>query len=50
MPVAPRIDKRATRIAFKILGTPAPLRKDRRSKKQDEINNRLLFEETSRVR
>ena len=49
MPVMPRLDKKSTDIAFNILGTPANLSR-KRKKKEQEVNKRLLFEETSRVR
>ena len=49
MPVMPRLNKKTTDIAFNILGTPGNL-SHKRNKKQQEINRRLLFEETSRVR
>lgn len=48
MPSMLRLDKKSKKIAFKILGTPPNLRKDRR--KDDKIEQRLLFEETSRAR
>jgi hypothetical protein len=50
MPVAPRQKTKATKIAFKILGKPANLQKHKLSKVQQKINNRLIFEETARVR
>ena len=48
MPSMLRLDKKSKKIAYSILGTPPNLRKDR--KKNDQIDRRLLFEETSRVR
>ena len=45
----PRIKGKGTKIAFKILGVPANIA-DKKSVAQKKINDRLLFEETSRVR
>lgn len=49
MPGMPRLDKKTTAIAYKILGVPANLR-SKRSKTQKKIDKRLTFEETQRVR
>jgi hypothetical protein len=49
MPAMPRPDTRATRIAYKILGKPEN-QKFRRTKKQQWVNKRLIWEETQRVR
>jgi hypothetical protein len=49
MPSMPRIPGKGVRIAFKILGVPANIA-SKKSKEQREINRRLWFEETSRVR
>ena len=49
MPTAPRSDKKAKKIAFKILGVPANM-KDQETPKKKKINKRLVFEETIRVR
>lgn len=49
MPAMPRLNKKTTDIAFNILGVPANLSR-KRNKKEQEVNRRLLFEETSRVR
>jgi len=49
MATMPRYNKKATQIAFKILGVPANM-KEKRTKEQKKINQRLLFEETVRVR
>lgn len=43
-----RLDKKSTKIAYKILGKPANMRK--RTKKDQEINRRLEYQETFRVR
>lgn len=48
MPSMTRIDEKSKKIAYKILGTPPNLRK--RTKRNDRIEKRLLFEETSRAR
>jgi len=50
MPAVPRPNKKAERIAFKIIGTPANLKKQKLSKRDYELKKRLVFEETSRVR
>lgn len=49
MPTMVRIHGKPENIAFKILGTPPNL-KYKRTKEQEKINKRLLFEETTRVR
>lgn len=49
MPVAPRIPGKAMKIAYKILGKPENLKKDN-SAFTPEVNKRLIFEETQRVR
>jgi len=49
MPAMPRIKGKPTKIAFKILGTP-PNISYKRDKKEKKINQRLIFEETVRVR
>lgn len=53
MPGMPRCNKKATKIAYDILGTPANIRsfqKKKKDSKSKEIDKELLFEETSRVR
>ena len=45
----PRLPGKGKKIAFKILGTPPPMR-FKRNKKQQKVNARLIFEETSRVK
>ncbi len=49
MPGMPRIDKKTTKIAFNIIGIP-PIMQQKKPKKQKKINERLVFEETQRVR
>lgn len=49
MAIMPRQNKKATKIAFKILGVPAPLR-FKRSKAQEQLNKQLLAQETSRIK
>lgn len=46
---APRINKRATKIAFDILGKPANLAA-KKTAKQKEIDHRLLYQYSFRVR
>jgi len=48
MPAMPRPDDKPKKIAYAILGKPANLKK--KSKKQRDLNKRLIFEETQRVR
>jgi hypothetical protein len=48
MPAMPRVSKKADKIAFKILGTPSNMEKDKSAK--DNVEKRLIFEETTRVR
>lgn len=49
MPAMPRQHSKATKIAYKILGVPANIA-HKRSKKEQYINRRLWFEESSRAR
>lgn len=49
MPVMPRALTKATRVAYKVMGIPANI-VHKRTKKEKEVNRRLLFEETSRAR
>lgn len=45
----PRLNAKTTKIAFKIIGIPANIA-FKRNKKQQKVNKRLVFEETTRVR
>jgi len=49
MPAMLRIKGKATKIAYKILGKPENL-KFKRTKDQQKVNRRLIFDETARVR
>ena len=49
MPAMLRIPGKATKIAYKILGVPANMYY-KPTREQQEINRRLIFEETIRVR
>ena len=49
MPVMPRSNKKATKIAFDILGTPANYL-EKKTARQKKIDRRLLFHDTARVR
>lgn len=49
MAQAPRYNKKATKVAFSILGVPGNLR-FKRSKWQEYVNRQLLAQETSRVK
>jgi hypothetical protein len=48
MPGMPRIRGKATKIAYSVLGKPLNMEKD--VKKNKNVEERLVFEETSRVR
>lgn len=50
MPGMPRPNKKAQKIAFDILGTPANLQKNNKSQEKRQVDKRLTFEETVRVR
>lgn len=47
MPVAPRSNDKAKKIAYDILGTPANMEKKKKTKKQKKTKKRLLLEETA---
>jgi len=49
MPSMPRIDKKANKIAFDLIGKPANLHRKSR-KKQAKINEQLLRQETTRIK
>ena len=48
MPAMPRLKGKATKIAYAILGIPDNMKKD--TKKDKYLEQRLVFDETSRVR
>lgn len=53
MPQAPRQSKKAEKVAYDILGIPDSVRsykKLQKDKKQKKINDKLSFDEQSRVR
>ena len=49
MPVMPRVNNKATKIAWSIIGKPLSMNV-KKDKHQKNINKRLVFEETTRVR
>lgn len=49
MPAMPRIMGKPTKIAYKILGEPLNLQRKRKPK-ENRVNKRLIFEETTRAR
>jgi hypothetical protein len=49
MPVMPRSRGKATKIAWEILGKPASYNV-KRTQRESEMNKRLIFEATTRVR
>jgi len=51
MPLMPRVmTDKTTKVAFKILGVPANLAKNTKTKKQRQVDARLNFEESRLVR
>lgn len=50
MPVAPRPQGKVTKIAYKILGTPVNMPTGKDKKKKSYVQERLVWDETSRVR
>jgi hypothetical protein len=51
MPLMPRVKKgKGTKIAFKLLGTPANLVKHKKTARENEVTARLNFEESRLVR
>lgn len=50
MPMMPRPHEKPRKIAYKIMGIPANMRKQPNTKVKKDINKVLMFEETSRVR
>lgn len=49
MPVMPRLKSKATKIAYKIMGIPNNIR-NRKHPWNKQVNERLIFEDTSRIR
>lgn len=49
MPAMPRVPNKARKIAYKIMGVPANIAY-KRTEQQKKLNQRLNYEETSRVR
>jgi hypothetical protein len=49
MPGMPRLNAKSTKIAYAIMGVPQNMKKSRK-KKNDKLNQRLIAEETIRVR
>jgi hypothetical protein len=49
MPGMPRVKGKTTKIAYKIMGVPANIAHNS-SKREKEINRRLVYEETDRAR
>ena len=49
MPQAPRPKDKSRKIAYKILGVPENMKKQKKPK-DNKIDQRLVFEETVRVR
>jgi hypothetical protein len=50
MPGMPRSNKKGKAIAFSILGVPANMQKQKTSKKKDAVENRLIYEDTTRIK
>jgi hypothetical protein len=49
MPAMPRFSKKGTKIAYKVLGTPENIAYKPKGKEK-EIDKRLTFQDTTRVR
>lgn len=49
MPQAPRLNDKATRIQYKILGKPSNM-KSKTSRKQRKIRERLDYQDTARIK
>lgn len=49
MPAMPRMSKKARKIVYSILGTPANMQKKSQIK-DSAVNQRLIFEETTRIK
>lgn len=49
MPGMPRMNKKSAKIAYNIIGVPSNMQQ-KKPKEQKKINERLVFEETQRVR
>jgi hypothetical protein len=51
MPVMPRLNTKATKIAFKILGVPANFKKDKpkKDKPRGVIKTEVTFEDSDRL-
>lgn len=50
MPTMPRPKGKGRKIAYAILGVPQNMLKTKKTEVEQKINERLIFEETSRVR
>jgi len=49
MPAMPRPNKKCTKIAFNILGTPANMR-SKKTESQKKLDEQLLAQQTSRIK
>jgi len=49
MPQMPRMNKKCTKIAYKIMGVP-PSMAFKRNKHQEYLNKRLIFTESNKAR
>jgi hypothetical protein len=49
MPAMPRLSGKASKIAYKILGKPFNMQ-SKKTSRQEQVNKKLIFEETTRVR
>lgn len=50
MPAMPRVNGKATKIAWSILGKPLAMNTPQKSTKDSKLEKQLVFEETTRVR
>lgn len=49
MPIMKRLNNKATKIAYKVVGTPANIR-HKKTPEEKRIDYKLRYDETSRVR
>lgn len=50
MPAMPRINAKAIKIAYSILGEPESSREEKKTKRKKNQENELIFQETMRIR
>jgi hypothetical protein len=50
MPAMPRMNTKAIKIAYAVLGEPESSREEKKSKKKKRQDDRLFYEESMRIR